>query len=60
MQRYLALALYGVSALTITPTVDYTQNISTPEQITKASWERTGAMLKAAIDRQGKLYGNKQ
>ena len=59
LQRYLTLTLYGIATLTITPHVDYAQNISTPEQIAKASWERTGAMLKAAIDKQGKVYEQK-
>lgn len=56
LKNYIALTLYGISTFNIYPVVDYTENISTPEQMAKKSWERTGATLKATIDKYRSNY----
>ena len=58
--RYMTIALCGVSTLTIFPSTDYMEHVSTPEQLSKDSWERTGHTLKASMEKGGVLHGKKQ
>lgn len=50
LSHCVTLALYGISTFTLFPSVDYTEHISTPEQMSKKCWERTGKTLQATID----------
>lgn len=53
LKKYFALVLCGMSAITLTPSTNYFQFVTTPEQMTRKSWQRTGEMLRAAIEKVG-------
>ena len=53
LKKYCALVLCGLSAITLTPSTNYSQFITTPEQMTRKSWQRTGEMLRTAIEKVG-------
>ena len=58
--RYMTIALCGVSTFTLFPSTNYMDYVSTPEQLSKNSWERTGNMLRASMERGGTLHGEKK
>ncbi|MBQ7515306.1 MAG: hypothetical protein IJS96_03400 [Schwartzia sp.] len=50
LHRIIALFVCGISTFTLLPQNNYLQEVSSPEQLTRRSWERTGGFLKAAMD----------
>ena len=53
--KLIALILWGFSSFSIIYTADYDAHISTPETLSRRSWERTGAFLKQAMENIGGL-----
>ena len=57
LKKHCVLILCGMSAITLTPSVNYSQFITTPEQMAQKNWQRTGKMLRMAIE---KSFNNEQ
>lgn len=54
----IAAAVYGMASLTVFPNSHHTQYISTSEEISRLSWNRTGNLLKKAMDKVGQDYND--
>lgn len=53
--KLIALTLWGFSTFSIIQTADYATYVSTPETLSRRSWERTGESLKQAMENIGGL-----
>ena len=53
LKKYVALVLCGMATFTLAPSANYSQFITTPEQMTRKNWQRTGEMLRMAIKKVG-------
>lgn len=51
LKKYFTLVLCGISAITLTPSVNYSQFITQPEQMLRKNWQRTGELLRTAIEK---------
>lgn len=58
--KYVSLLLYGISTMTLQPNVDYMVHVSSADDITRKSWERTGNMLRNTISEYEVKYVKKQ
>ena len=50
IHRLAALFVCGISTFTLLPQNNYLEAIPSAEQLTRKSWERTGELLKLAIE----------
>lgn len=51
LKKYFTLVLCGISAITLMPSSDYSQFITPPEQMLRKNWQRTGELLRKAIEK---------
>ena len=47
------MVVHGVESIFLMQKRNYMQHISTPTEITRKSWQRTGDMLRASMERVG-------
>lgn len=47
-----------MSAITLTPQANYSQFITSPEQMLRKNWQRTGELLRMAIEKD--CYNERQ
>ena len=54
----LTAAICGMTTFALYPNSNYTQYVTTPEQMMRLTWHQTGQRLKTAIDKVGRDYKN--
>ena len=53
LRRFSRILVHGVNSISLRQKRNYMQHVSTPTEISRKSWQRTGDMLRASMERVG-------